>query len=70
MRIAFVVPSLGPNEGQGSVDLVILRALSDDGHDVHVFAGNASDDVAPGSGGTSCWAWRRRRCRCGARATT
>lgn len=40
MRVAFVVPSLGPTEGQGRANLAMLRAVVRAGHQVDVFAGN------------------------------
>lgn len=41
MRIAFVVPSLGLAEGQGSADLELLRRVARAGHTIDVFAANA-----------------------------
>ncbi|MFP5225617.1 MAG: glycosyltransferase family 4 protein [Actinomycetota bacterium] len=42
-RIAFLVPSLGEREGQGSVDLALLRQVADAGYEVTVYAGNAAE---------------------------
>ncbi|MFA5891006.1 MAG: glycosyltransferase family 4 protein [Actinomycetota bacterium] len=41
MRIAFVVPSLGMQEGQGRANAELLRRVAAAGHRVDVFAGNA-----------------------------
>lgn len=46
MRIAFCVPSLGYAEGQGRLDLDLLRALSGAGHTIDVFTSLAPDEVA------------------------
>ena len=40
MRIAFVVPSLGMQEGQGRANAELLRRVAAAGHSVDVFAGN------------------------------
>lgn len=38
MRVAFVVPSLGPTEGQGNVDFELLKRVVAAGHEVEVFS--------------------------------
>lgn len=50
MRIAFVVPSLGVLEGQGTVNLELLRAVAGAGHEVDVFTSLVPDEVASLSG--------------------
>ncbi len=45
MRIAFVVPSLGMQEGQGNVNLELLRRVSRAGHEVDLFTSLVPDEV-------------------------
>lgn len=45
MRVGFFVPSLGPTEGQGTVDLELLRRVARAGHQLDVYAGVVRDEV-------------------------
>lgn len=45
MRIAYLVPSLGLQEGQGTADLELLRRIARAGHRVDVFTSSAPDVV-------------------------
>jgi glycosyltransferase involved in cell wall biosynthesis len=45
MRVAFVVPSLGPTEGQGNVNFELLRRVAASGHEVTVVSSLVPDRV-------------------------
>lgn len=45
MRVAFVVPSLGPTEGQGNVNFELLRRVVAAGHEVEVMSSLAPERV-------------------------
>lgn len=45
LRIAFCVPSLGLQEGQGRADLELLRCVAAAGHAVDVFTSSAPDEA-------------------------
>ncbi|MCA1829911.1 MAG: glycosyltransferase, partial [Actinobacteria bacterium] len=45
MRIAYLVPSLGLQEGQGTANLEILRRIARAGHTVDVFTSSAPSIV-------------------------
>lgn len=46
MRVAFCVPSLGLQEGQGTVNYELLRQVAAAGHEVDVFTSNVPPEVA------------------------